>query len=90
MTMACCMEHKTAGMNTPCQCSMESEPAAPVPTSLGSTVPELVPDYAVVPEPKVILASQLREPINSQWLAFDIRLRAPPKRLYLINCSLLE
>lgn len=90
MSMACCMEHKTSGMSAPCQCSVKSKPAAPSPaTNLTSTSPDLIPDYVEASEPKVFVAFQ-REPINSQWLAFDIRLRAPPKRLYLINCSFLE
>lgn len=90
MSMACCMEHKTSGMSAPCKCSVKSKPAAPsTPTTLSSSSSDLMPDYVEAPEPKVFVAYQ-REPINSQWLAFDIRLRAPPERLYLINCSFLE
>ncbi len=87
--MACCVEHTTAGMNAPCQCSVKSTPATPAQETLGATAPDLVPDFVETLEPKVFVAFQ-REPINSQWLAYDIRLRAPPQPLYLLKCSFLE
>jgi hypothetical protein len=89
MAMACCMEHKTSGMNAPCKCSFKSAPATPAQTTLSTNTPESIPDFVAVLEPKVFVSFH-QEPINSQWLASDIRLRAPPKRLYLINCSFLE
>jgi len=89
MTMACCMQHKTTGMNAPCHCAVKSAPAT-APQNIASTsAADFDTPAAEVAQPKPFVAFQ-NEPINSQWLALDCRLRAPPPKLYLLNCAFLE
>jgi hypothetical protein len=87
--MACCMQHKTTGMNNTCHCSVKQAPSSAPPTiSTMSAVDHYIP-VAEMPQPKPFIGFQ-KEPLNSQWLALDCRLRAPPPRLYIINCAFLS
>ncbi|MBX3073869.1 hypothetical protein KF913_08080 [Candidatus Obscuribacterales bacterium] len=89
MTMACCTEHKTTGMNNVCHCSMKQAPAsAPQTISTTQSIDAHLPAVEV-PAPKSFVAFR-QEPLNSQWLALDCRLRAPPPRLYILNCAFLS
>lgn len=87
--MPCCQQHTTPGMNTPCHCSVQSKPVAPRQNLAASFVDSENNEHVVVQPWHV---NRFVETIAMQlpFLVSDTRLRAPPERIYILNCALLR
>lgn len=89
-SMPCCMAHETTGINAPCHCR-----ARPVPLRLTNnavSTTNFIPRENAQPVEigTIKCCTDKGETINVRWLACDSLLRAPPVRLYIINCALLN
>ncbi|MBX9670382.1 MAG: hypothetical protein K2X93_22470 [Candidatus Obscuribacterales bacterium] len=89
-TMACCMQHVTIGINAPCHC--RAQPAPLQLTNTAASTAKFFPEWdaQTVETSPIRYLKEHRQAINVQWLACDALLRAPPVRLYIINCALLN
>jgi len=85
--MPCCIPHTTPGINQPCHCKKDNAPTVPSHNFIGAFHKDL---KQLPSQPRLFNRIYTNKDVTSSWLACDVRLRAPPDRLYLLKCSFLK